>query len=57
MILHLGLICALLTSSLVYSNQGYANIAIECDDEDEDDDYSSLEEDLRLLEEEERRHN
>lgn len=56
MILHLGLICALFTSSLVYSNQGYANITIEYEEED-DDDYSSLEEDLRLLEAEERRHN
>lgn len=55
MILHLGLICTLLTSSLVYSNQSHANIGIECDDED--DDYSSLEEDLRLLEEEDRLHN
>ena len=55
MILHLGLICALFTSSLAYSNQNHANIAIEY--EDEDDDYSSLEEDLRLLEEEDRLHN
>lgn len=55
MILHLGLICALFTSSLIYSNQDNANIAIEYDDEDED--YSSLEEDLRILEEEDRLRN
>lgn len=55
MILPLGLICALLTSSLAYANQDNSNIAIEFDDEDED--YSSIEEDLRLLEEEDRLHN
>ncbi|MCL6756023.1 MAG: hypothetical protein M3A24_02510 [Candidatus Rhabdochlamydia oedothoracis] len=55
MILRLGFICALLTSSFAYSNQDTSNIAIEFDDEDED--YSSIEEDLRLLEEEDRLHN
>ena len=52
MILPLGLICALLTSSLAYANQDNSNIAID----DEDEDYSSIEEDLRLLEED-RLHN
>jgi hypothetical protein len=55
MLFHLGLICALLTSSLIYSNQDHSNITIEYDDEDED--YSCIEEDLRILEEEDRLHN
>lgn len=50
MILHLGLICALFTSSFAYSNQDSSNIAIESD-EDDDYDYSNIEDDLRLLEE------
>jgi len=55
MILHLGLICALLTSSLAYSNQDHSNIAIECDDEDED--YSDMEGDIEILREEDRQRN
>lgn len=55
MILHLGLICNLLTSSFAYSKQDTANLAIACDEED--DDYSSIEEDLRLLEEEDNLYN
>lgn len=55
MILHLGLVCALLTSSLAYSNQHHANIAIEYDDEDED--YSDMKGDIEILREEDRLHN
>jgi hypothetical protein len=53
MVFRLGFICVLLANSLAYSNQGNANMAIEFEDED----YSSIEEDLRLLEEEDKLHN
>lgn len=52
MLFRLGIICALLTTTLVYSNQDF--------DEEEDysdEDYSDLETDLNILEEEDLLHN
>lgn len=57
MLFRLGIICALLTSALVYSNQDIDLNIVTIDMFDEDDDYSDLEADLKLLEEEDTLYN
>ena len=58
MLFRLGIICSLLTSALIYSNQDFDLNVVTIDMfEEEDDDYSDLEADLKLLEEEDALYN